>query len=139
MEFVGKGIVIMHEQEKIGIDCDGNELEEFMVVRTPFFPYINFEEELEFDPRQYSVIKGIDGKWYLISVWDWHKKVFINRYEGRPLDADVPIKIKPISEAEKYEIAYDCMNDLIIEDPIKYNPRLVKKFKKAVLNGNSEL
>ena len=31
---------------------------------------------------------------------------FINKYEKRNVDADVPIKIMPIEEADNYEVAY---------------------------------
>ncbi len=91
----------------LGYDCDGNELEEYQIVRCIFYADTDFNENKEADPRQYAVVQGIDGKGYLISVLDhWHKKA-INRFEGRHEYAPIPIKIMPISEACHYELAFD--------------------------------
>lgn len=94
--------------EVLGYDCDGFSLFEFNIVRAIFYSDIDFEKETDIDPRQYCVVKASDNNAYLVSVYDhWNKKV-INRYEGRPIDSDVPIKIKPIDDSVNYERAFDC-------------------------------
>lgn len=95
----------------LGYDCDGNELEEFDIVRPIWFSDINFEENTDVNPRQYCVVVGEDGKTYLMSVLDhWYKKQ-INKFEGRDEFSSVPIKILPIEQACEFEIGYDSDNN----------------------------
>jgi len=90
----------------LGYDCDGTALFEFDIVRTLWYLEIDFEIETTIDPRLYCVVQASNGKSYLISVYDWWNKKAINKYEGRPIEEKVPIKIKSIEEAVNYEKAY---------------------------------
>ncbi len=92
--------------EVLGYDCDGNELFEFDVIRAIWYSDIDFNVTLDVDPRHYCVVQAFNGKTYLISVYDSMYREFINKYEKRNVDADVPIKIMPIEEADNYEVAY---------------------------------
>ena len=91
----------------LGYDCDGNELEEFDIIRPIWFSETDFDKATDVNPRQYCVVVGEDGKTYLMSVLDhWYKKQ-INRFEGRDEFEKVPIKILPIQQACEFEIGYD--------------------------------
>ena len=67
----------------LGYDCDGNELEEFDIVRPIWFAETDFDVATDVNPRQYCVVVGEDGKTYLMSVLDHWYKQQINRFEGR--------------------------------------------------------
>ncbi len=91
----------------LGYDCDGNELEEFDIIRPIWFSETDFDIATDVNPRQYCVVVGEDGKSYLMSVLDhWYKKQ-INKFEGREEFDKVPIKILPIERACEFEIGYD--------------------------------
>lgn len=90
----------------LGYDCDGTALFEFDIVRAIWYSEIDFNIETTIDPRQYCVVKASNGRSYLISVYDWWNKKAINKYERRPLEEIVPIKIRTIEEAINYEKAY---------------------------------
>ena len=50
-------------KEVFAYDCDGNDIEEFRVLRFPFSADIdNWEEEPNIEPRLYCAIKGKDNK-----------------------------------------------------------------------------
>lgn len=120
--------------EILGYDCDGWELYEFDIIRTIWYSDIDFEKDTNIDPRHYCIVKTSVGTPYLISVYDhWNKKA-INRFEGRSLDSNVPIKIRPIAESVNYEVAVDCYgNRFSIEAKSKKNELafiLVKKLAK---------
>lgn len=115
--------------EILGYDCDGRELYEFDIIRTIWYSDIDFEKETNTDPRHYCIVKTSAGTPYLISVYDhWNKKA-INRFEGRNLNSDVPIKIKPIAESINYEVAVDCYANRL---SIKTNSEKVELVKKLV-------
>ncbi len=98
--------------EAIGFDLKGKELSEGMILSVDCSFAINFNIHKDIDPRQYCVYKGENGKYYLISVYDWWNKKVINIYEGREPDAEVPILVKPISEAKNYVVSpYGCGED----------------------------
>lgn len=92
----------------LGYDCDGEEIEEFRILRFPFSAYIeNWEEEPGVDPRFYCPVRANDGKSYLISVYDdwFHEQ--IRKYEKLGKSEIIPIKIKSIEEAKHYEVAFN--------------------------------
>lgn len=90
----------------LGYDCDGRELFEFDVVRAIWYSDIDFNVISDVDPRHYCVVQCLNGNVYLISVYDNMYREFINKYEKRNMNADVPVKIMPIEEACNYENAY---------------------------------
>ena len=92
-------------------DCDGNELEEFTIIRTPFYADINFEEDPNIEARQYAVVE-VDNEPYLVSVYDWWNKKVINIQEGREQLSDVPRKVLPGRMSENYETAYSSEQDI---------------------------
>lgn len=91
----------------LGYDCDGNELEEFDIVRPIWFAETDFDVATDVNPRQYCVVVGEDGKTYLMSVLDHWYKQQINRFEGRNEFDKVPIKILPIEKSSEFEVGYD--------------------------------
>lgn len=92
----------------LGYDCDGEEIEEYRILRFPFSAYIeNLEEEPGVDPRFYCPVRTNDGKSYLISVYDDWFCNRIRRYEKIGETEGIPIKIKNIEEAVHYEVAFD--------------------------------
>lgn len=56
--------------EILGYDCNRRELYEFYIVRAIWYSDIDLKKETNIDPRQYWVIKALDGSAYLISVYD---------------------------------------------------------------------
>lgn len=109
------------EEKVLGYDCDGLELYEFDIVRTPWYSEIDFEVDFDVNPRQYTVIKGNDDIPVLVSIYDEENKAFINRFEGREEDALVPVDIKPISDATYYEKALDELGNNITFDYVENN------------------
>lgn len=94
--------------EILAYDCDGNEIEEFRILRFPFSSNIeNWNEEPNIDPRFYCAIKGSDNKSYLISAYDEYNANAIRNYEKIEKTHPIPIKIKTIDEASNYEVAFD--------------------------------
>lgn len=99
--------------EVLAYDCDGLELCEFDIVRTQWYVDLDFVSDLEANPRQYTVIKGKDSIPVLVSIYDEENKEFINRYEGRDIDSDVPVDIRPITDSVYFEKALDKLgNDM---------------------------
>ena len=118
--------------EILGYDCDGRELYEFDIIRTIWYSDIDFEKETNTDPRHYCIVKTSAGTPYLISVYDhWNKKA-INRFEGRNLNSDVPIKIKPIAESVNYEVAFDCHGSCLSIEKESEKVKLVKNLSKKL-------
>ena len=94
--------------EVLGYDCDGEEIEEFRVLRFPFSDTVdNWEEVLNVDPRFYCAIKSKNDQAYLISVYDDYNSKAIRRYENIDKTEQIPTIIKDIAEAENYEVAFD--------------------------------
>lgn len=92
----------------LGYDCDGEEIEEFRILRFPFSDTVdNWEEVPRVEPRLYCPVRSNDGKGYLISVYDDWFPDFIRRYEKLGETERIPIKIKSIEEAGHYEVAFD--------------------------------
>ena len=89
-------------------DCDGEDVEEWRVLRFPFSDTIdNWEEELNVDPRFYCAIKSNNNQDYLISVYDDYHSQAIRKYEKISQQEQIPTIIKNIEEAENYEVAFD--------------------------------
>jgi len=94
--------------EVLGYDCDGEEVEEFRVLRFPFSDMVdNWEEVPNVDPRFYCAIRAKNNQAYLISVYDDYNKEAIRRYENIDKTEQIPTIIKDITEAEKYEVSFD--------------------------------
>lgn len=93
----------------LGYDCDGEEIEEYRILRFPFSVEIeNWEEEPNVEPRFYCPIRTNDGKCYLISVYDdWFCGDVIRKYENLGKTERIPTKIKSIEEARNYEVAFN--------------------------------
>lgn len=90
----------------LGHDCDGEEIEEFRILRAPFSMEIeSWDEEPDVDPRFYCAVVGIDNKPYLISVYDDYNSTYIRKYEKIPEADNIPIRIKDIGKSENYEVA----------------------------------
>lgn len=112
--------------EILGYDCDGNELYEFNIIRAIWYSDIDFKKETNIDPRQYCIVKASDGNPYLISIYDHWNKETINRFEGRKSDSIVPIKIRPITDAENYELAFDSYGDQFSCESNSEKSKLIK-------------
>lgn len=94
--------------EVLGYDCDGEEVEEYRVLRFPFSDTVdNWEEVPNVDPRFYCAIRAKNNQVYLISVYDDYNKEAIRRYEKIAEREPIPTIIKDITEAEKYEVAFN--------------------------------
>ena len=94
--------------EVLGYDCDGEEVEEYRILRFPFSDTVdNWEEELNVEPRFYCTIKSNNNQAYLISVYDDYHPDAIRRYEKIDEAEEIPTIIRNISEAENYEVAFD--------------------------------
>lgn len=118
--------------EILGYDCDGRELYEFYIVRAIWYSNIDFKQEINIDPRQYCIVKSSDGKPYLISVYDHWNKEAINRFEGRKLDSIVPTKIRPITDAENYEIAFDSYGNQFFYELNSEKSKLTKTLNRKL-------
>lgn len=116
--------------EILGYDCDGRELYEFDIIRAIWYSDIDFEKETNIDPRHYCVVKTSVGIPYLISVYDYWSKNAINRFEGRSLGSNVPIKIRPIAESVNYEVAVDCDGNRFFIEAESEKVELVKTLVK---------
>ena len=96
-----------YDREILGYDCDGNEIEEYRILRFPFSDSIeDWEIEPNVDPRIYCAIKGSDGEYYAVSAYDHWNTKYIRRYENLKEDEPVPMRVLPISAMENYEVAY---------------------------------
>ena len=93
--------------EVLGYDCDGNEIEEFRVLRFVFSADIeNFDDELDVDPRFYCLVKSSNGCIYGISIYDDWNKEYIRRYEKLVDVESIPTLIKSLDELSCYEVAF---------------------------------
>ena len=120
--------------EVLAYDCDGNEIEEFRVLRFPFSEEIdNWDEEPEVDPRFYCAIKGNDNKLYLVSVYDNYNSSAIRKYEKIGETQPIPMKIRNINEASNYEVAFDG-----ITKKEWYYDEDIKKLKEELDNYNKK-
>jgi len=96
----------MKENNKVlGLDCNGNEIDEFRVLKAKWANDIDIKDLKTSDPRQYCAVKAEDGKAYAISVFDWWSMKLIRERENRSFDEDIPVLIKPIEEMKNYELA----------------------------------
>lgn len=116
----------------LGYDCDGRELYEFDVIRAIWYSDIDFSKHLDVDPRLYCVIKAEDNKPYLVSVYDHWNKEAINRFEGRKLDDDIPIKIQSMEASINYEQAFDCDDNIITYQSNSDSTQLIKILNKKL-------
>lgn len=93
-------------EEILGYDCDGNEINEFRVLRFPDSAEIeNWEKEPNIDPRFYCLVKNSNGEIYAISIYDDYNKEYIIKYENRNSN-EVPTIIKTVGEMRYYEVAF---------------------------------
>lgn len=96
----------MNEMNEIlGRDCNGNEIDEFRVLRAKWTNEIDIEDLKFADPRQYCAVKADDGQAYAISVFDWWSMKLIRERENRAFDEDIPVVVKPLEEMTDYELA----------------------------------
>ena len=94
-------------QEVLGYDCDGNEINEFRILRAPFSANIeNWDEEPKVDPRFYCLVKSSSGKVMALSVYDDWNQNYIRRFEQLTQDDEVPVLVKTVSEMSFYEVAF---------------------------------
>lgn len=99
-------------EEIIGYDCDGNEIEEYRILRAPFSELVDdWSQVPNLDPRFYCAVKAKDNKYYLISAYDHWRTEEIRRFENLKDDDEIPTIVKNIEEAEEYEVASDVYND----------------------------
>ena len=99
-------------EEIIGYDCDGNEIEEYRILRAPFSELVeDWSQVPNLDPRFYCAVKAKDNKYYLISAYDHWRKKEIRRFENLKDDDEIPTIVKDIEEAEEYEVATDVFNN----------------------------
>lgn len=91
--------------EILGLDCNGNAIDEFRVLKAKWANDIDIKDLKTSDPRQYCAVKAEDGKAYAISVFDWWSMKLIRERENRSFDEDIPVVVKPIEEMENYELA----------------------------------
>ena len=110
----------------LGFDCDGREIEEYMILKAIWSNDFDLEELPEADPRYYCAIYGEDGNAYAISVYhDYTRKLIMER-ENIPKNRSVPTIVKPISEMENYEIG------IVNEHDYFYYDRNREDLKKAL-------
>lgn len=120
-------------QEIIGYDCDGNEIEEYRILRTPFSELVeDWSQVPNLDPRFYCAVKAKDNKYYLISVYDHWRREEIRRFENLKDDDEIPTIVKDIEETEEYEVATDVYNDEWYYELDKEN--LFQKLNSILMN-----
>lgn len=89
----------------IGYDCDGEEIEEFRILRFPFSSEIeDWNEEPNIDPRFYCAVVGFDNSAHLISVYDDYNTEYIRKFEKICENEEVPTVVKNINECKNYEV-----------------------------------
>ena len=104
--------ILCENQEILGWDCDGNEINEFRILRFPFSENIeDWAEEYNIDPRFYCLVKSFDGNVYAVSVYDDWASDVIRRYENLGTNDDIPILIKPVLEMENYSVAFSGITE----------------------------
>lgn len=92
----------------LGYDCDGNEIEEYRILRYPFSADIeNWDDEPNVDPRFYCAVRIANGSSVAVSVYDDYHSKYIRRYESIPKDEEIPTIIKSIEDMQGYEVAFD--------------------------------
>lgn len=98
-----------YEDEKtLGYDCDGNEINEFRILRFPFSADIeNWDEEPNIDPRFYCLVTNSNGRTLAISVYDDMHSEYIRKYEKLSNNDQIPVLIKTVSEMSYYEVAFE--------------------------------
>ena len=95
------------EEGLLGYDCDGNQINEFRILRFPFSANIeNWDEEQNIDPRFYCLVKSSNGETFAVSVYDDYNREHIRKYEKLNETDKIPMLIKPVSEMSGYEVAY---------------------------------
>ena len=94
-------------EEILGYDCDGNEINEFRILRFPFSANIeNWDEEPNVDPRFYCLTRSSNGEVFAISVYDDWSVEYIRKYEKLNQCEEIPTLIKEVSEMSYYEVAF---------------------------------
>lgn len=125
--------------EKIlGYDCDGEEILEYRILRFPFSTTIDdWEEVPNVDPRFYCAIESSNSEYWAISVYDDYNSKYIRKYENLDPNLKVPTIIKPISEMEGYEVAFDGITgkEWFYDRDRK---KLKKELEKLLKNKNSQ-
>ena len=119
----------------LGYDCDGNEIEEFRVLRSIWSNDIDIDE-LDTDPRQYCAVVADDGKAYAISVYDYDYSDLIRKYENINACEEIPTVIKPISEMVNYEVAICYDNNALYYE---YNREKLKMKLNKLLKAKSKV
>lgn len=89
----------------LGYDCDGNEIDEYRILRAIWSNDIDINELENADPRQYCAVVGYDGVAYAISVHDLWYSDLIRKRENIADNEEIPIIVKPIEAMEDYEVA----------------------------------
>lgn len=124
----------------LGYDCDGNEINEFRILRFPFSADIeNFDDEPNIDPRFYCLVRNSDDQILAVSVYDDYFSDNIRKYEKLNDKEDIPMLIKTVSEMEGYEVAFNGITgkewyyDRNKEELIKKINDVLKKDKKLEL------
>ena len=98
---------IYDDEVVLGYDCDGNEINEFRVLRFPFSADIeNWDEEPNVDPRFYCLVRSSSGETFAISVYDEWSCKYIRKYEQLSANDKIPTLIRPAIEMERYEVAF---------------------------------
>ena len=96
------------DESVLEYDCDGNEIDEFRVLRFPFSAEIDdWDEYPNVDPRFYCLVKSSNGKPFAVSVYDDYNPNQIRKYEQLGDNDDIPMLIKPASAMKHYEVAFD--------------------------------
>lgn len=94
-------------KELLGYDCDGNEVNEFRILRSPFSADIeNWDEEPNVDPRFYCLVRSSSGAVWAMSVYDDWTCDRARKFENLKDTDEVPMLIKPASEMSDYEVAF---------------------------------
>ena len=124
--------------EVLEYDCDGEEVEEYRILRFPFSDTVDdWKEVPNVDPRFYCAIKSKNNQVYLISVYDDYNRDAIRIYEGIDKTEQIPTIIRDIKEARNYEVAFDgitsrCWYYDRDRNAIKKELELLVKNKKTI-------
>lgn len=97
-----------NDDDILGYDCDGNVIKEFRILRFPFSSEIeSWDEEPFIDPRFYCLIRSSSGEILAVSVYDDWSCEHIRKYERLDDNVNISILIKPVSEIQYYEVAFN--------------------------------
>lgn len=122
----------------LGYDCDGNEIDEFRVLRFPFSADIeNCDEEPTIDPRFYCLVRSSSGEILAVSVYDDWFRDQIRKYEQLNPNDDIPMLIKPVSEMQNYEVAFEGLTGN--EWYYDRDKEELRKKLDCILNGQKKL